>query len=78
MFDKIALNKCSFKKCKTGILTKAWFKSYYFLETDFSCFNGPSLIQTVLVDSEFCKFNKSIKFKGNFVLIDILVFPFYR
>jgi hypothetical protein len=31
-----------------------------------------SLIQAAVVDSKFSKFNKSIKFKGEFFLTDIL------
>lgn len=55
-----------------GSLSKAWFESCHFIETNFNGFDFGSLIATAVEDSIFSKFNKSIEFKGKFFLIDIL------
>lgn len=44
----------------------------YQKETNFNGFNFGSLIVRVVEDSNFSKFNKSIEFKSQFFLIDIL------
>jgi len=61
-----------FEKAETGSLAQAWFESCHFLETSFNGFDFGSLIQTSVVDLKFSKFNKSIEFKGEFFLSDIL------
>ena len=71
-FTETTFDKCSFEKAKKGSLVKGWFESCHFLETNFDGFEGMSLIQTAVVDSKFSKFNKSIEFKREFFLIDIL------
>ena len=71
-FTETTFDKCCFEKIEKGSLVKGWFESWYFLETNFNGFEGMSLIQTAVVDSKFSKFNKSIEFKGEFFLIDIL------
>jgi len=55
-----------------GSLSKAWFESCHFIETNFNGFNFGSLIATAVKDSKFSKFNKTIEFQGKFFLIDIL------
>lgn len=60
------------KNLKGGSLSKAWFESCHFIERNFNGFDFGSLIATVVKDSNFSKFNKSIEFKGKFFLIDIL------
>lgn len=71
-FRETTFDKSSFEKADSGNLTKAWFESCHFLETNFNGFDFGSLIPTAVVDSKFSKFNKSIEFKGEFFLIDIL------
>ena len=66
-FEKITFDNCSFKKAERGSLSKAWFESCHFIETNFNGFDFGSV-----EDSNFSKFNKSIEFKGKFFLIDIL------
>ena len=70
--EKSTFDKCSFEKAERGSLTKAWFESCHFIETNFNGFDFGSLIQTAVVDSKFSKFNKSIEFQGTFFLLDIL------
>jgi len=57
---KTIFDNCSFKKVETGSLAKGGFESYNFLRTNFNGFDFGSLIETAVVDSEFCKFNKPI------------------
>ena len=71
-FTETTFDKCCFEKVEKGSLVKGWFESCDFFDTDFKGFEGMSLIQTAVVDSKFSKFNKSIEFKGEFFLIDIL------
>ena len=71
-FRETTFDKCSFEKAETASLAQAWFESCHFLETNFNGFDFGSLIETAVVDSKFSKFNKSIEFKGEFFLIDIL------
>jgi len=71
-FRETTFDKCSFEKAETVSLSKGWFESCHFLETNFNGFDFGSLIETAVVDSKFSKFNKSIEFKGEFFLIDIL------
>ena len=71
-FTEMIFDKCCFEKVEKGCLVKGWFESCNFLDTNFKGFEGLSLIQTTVVDSKFSKFNKSIEFKGEFFLIDIL------
>ena len=71
-FTETSFDKCCFEKVEKGSLVKGWFESCNFLDTNFKGFEGMSLIQTAVVDSKFSKFNKSIEFKGEFFLIDIL------
>lgn len=71
-FTEITFDKCYFEKVEKGSLVKGWFESCDFLDTNFKGFEGMSLIQIAVVDSKFSKFNKSIEFKGEFFLIDIL------
>ena len=62
----------SFEKAEKGSLSKAWFESCHFIETNFNGFNFGSLIATAVEDCKFYKFNKTIDFQGKFFLIDIL------
>lgn len=71
-FTETTFDGCEFEKAEKGSLTKAWFESCYFIETNFDGFEGMALCETALVDSKFSKFNKSIEFQGDFFLIDIL------
>ena len=71
-FTEMTFNKCCFEKVEKGSLVKGWFESCDFFDTDFKGFEEMSLIQTAVVNSKFSKFNKSIEFKGEFFLIDIL------
>ena len=71
-FTETTFNKCCFEKVEKGCLVKSWFESCNFLATNFKGFEGMSLIQAAVVDSKFSKFNKSIEFKGEFFLTDIL------
>jgi hypothetical protein len=68
----MTFDKCGFEKVEKGCLVKDWFESCHFLETNFKGFEGMPLIKTAVVDSKFSRFNKSIEFKGEFFLIDIL------
>jgi uncharacterized protein YjbI with pentapeptide repeats len=73
-FRETIFDNCSFEKTEEekGNLAKAWFESCHFLETNFNGFGIVPLIETAVVDSKFSKFNKSIEFKGEFFLSDIL------
>ena len=71
-FTETTFDKCCFEKVEEGCLVKGWFESCNFLDTNFKGFEGMPLLQTALVDSKFSKFNKSIEFKGEFFLADIL------
>ena len=71
-FKNCSLKNCSFEKAERGSLSKAWFESYHFIETNFNGFNSGSLIATAVEDSKFSKFNKTIDFQGKLFLIDIL------
>lgn len=71
-FEEIKFDKCSFEKAERGSLSKAWFESYHFIEIKWYDFDFGSLITTAVENSNFYKFNKSIEFKGQFFLIDIL------
>lgn len=71
-FEEIKFDNCSFEKAERGSLSKAWFESCHFIETNFNGFNFGSLIATAVEDSKFSKFNKTIEFQGKFFLIDIL------
>lgn len=73
-FTETIFDNCSFEKTEEGKgnLAKAWFESCHFLETNFNGFGIVTLIETAVVDSKFSKFNKSIEFKGEFFLSDIL------
>lgn len=71
-FDEIKFDNCSFEKAERGNLSKAWFESCHFIETNFNGFDSGSVIATAVKNSNFSKFNKSIEFKGTFSLIDIL------
>lgn len=71
-FEEIKFDNCSFEKAERGSLSKAWFESCHFIETNFNGFNFSSLIATAVEDSKFSKFNKTIEFQGKFFLIDIL------
>jgi uncharacterized protein YjbI with pentapeptide repeats len=71
-FTKTVFDNSCFTRTETGSLTKAWFESCHFLETDFNGFNLLSVIQAAVVDSKFSKFDKSIQFNGEFFLFDIL------
>lgn len=71
-FTEMTFDKCCFEKVEKGSLVKGWFESCNFFATDFQGFEPMSLIQTAVVNSKFSKFNKSIEFKGEFFLIDIL------
>ena len=71
-FTRTTFDKCEFKKLENGSLLQGWFESCHFIETNFNDFDAISLIQTALVDSKFTKFQKSIEFKGEFFLLDIL------
>ena len=71
-FEEIKFESCSFQKAERGSLSKAWFESCHFIETNFDGFNFGSLIATAVEDSKFSKFNKTIQFQGKFFLIDIL------
>ena len=71
-FKNCSLKNCSFEKAKRGSLSKAWFESCHFIETNFNHFNFGSLIATTVKDSKFSKFNKTIEFQSKFFLIDIL------
>lgn len=71
-FTETTFNKCCFEKVKKGCLVKAWFESCDFINTNFKDFEGMPLVQTAVVDSTFSKFDKSIEFKGEFFLTDIL------
>lgn len=71
-FTEITFDKCLFEGTEESNLGKSWFESCYFLETNFNDFNLGSLLQAAVVDSKFSKFNKSIEFKGEFFLSDIL------
>lgn len=71
-FTETTFNKCCFEKVEKGCLVKSWFESCNFLATNFKGFEGMSLIQAAVVNSKFSQFNKSIEFKGEFFLIDIL------
>ena len=71
-FEETKFDNCSFEKAEGGSLSKAWFESCHFIETNFNGFNFGSLIATAVEDSKFSKFNKTIEFRGKFFLIDIL------
>ena len=71
-FTETTFDKCCFEKVEKGCLVKGWFEACDFLATNFKGFEGMSLIQAAVIDSKFSKFNKSIEFKGEFFLIDIL------
>ena len=71
-FRETTFDKCSFKKSEIASLAKAWFESCHFLETNVNGFDFGSLIEPAVVNSKFSKFNKSIEFKGEFFLMDIL------
>lgn len=71
-FTETSFNKCCFERVEKGGLVKVWFESCKFLDTDFKGFEGLPLIQATVVDCKFFKFNKSIEFKGEFFLMDIL------
>jgi uncharacterized protein YjbI with pentapeptide repeats len=71
-FTETTFDKCCFERIEKGSLVKGWFESCDLFETNFKGFDGIPLIQTAVVDSKFSKFNKSIEFKGEFFLIDIL------
>ena len=71
-FTETIFDTCCFEKVEQGCLAKGWFESCDFRNTHFEGFEGISLIETAVVDSKFSKFNKSIEFKGEFFLIDIL------
>jgi len=58
------VDKCYFEK--------SWFESCNFFDIKFKGFERMLLIQTAVADSKFFKFNKSIEFKEEFFLIDIL------
>jgi len=62
-------NECTF--LKSGF-DNAVFESCHFLKPIFEGVKGGPLGSAVLIDSKFSKFNKSIEFKGEFFLIDIL------
>lgn len=71
-FTEMTFDKCCFEKIEKRYLVNGWFESCDFLVTNFKSFEKLSLIQTSVVDSKFSKFNKSIEFKGEFFLMDIL------
>lgn len=70
-FTETVFDKCCFEIIKEGSLIKAWFESCHFIETNFNGFDSIRVIQTVVVDSKFSKFDKSIEFKGEFFFFDI-------
>ena len=72
-FMETTFEKCCFEKAEKSSLVKAWFESCHFIETNFNGFDIIPLIQTAIVDSKFSKFNKSIEFKGEFFLCDLLL-----
>ena len=71
-FTETTFEKCCFERIEKGSLVKGWFESCHFIDTNFKGFEGISLIQTAVVDSKFSKFDKSIKFEGEFFLTDVL------
>ena len=71
-FKNCSLKNSSFEKAERGNLSKAWFESCHFIETNFNSFNFGSLITTIVEDCKFSKFDKTIEFQGKFFLIDIL------
>ena len=63
-----------FEECplEEGSLGQAWFESCHFIKTIFNGFDGARLGSAVLINSKFSNSKKSIEFKGDFYLIDIL------
>ena len=68
-FTAMTFDKCCFEKVEKGCLVRGWFELYDFFDINLK---GFELIQRAVVDSKLSKFNKSIAFKGEFFLIDIL------
>jgi uncharacterized protein YjbI with pentapeptide repeats len=59
-FDSSFFDDCSFEKAERESLSKAWFESCHFSETNFNGFDFELLITTAVEDLNFSKFNKSI------------------
>lgn len=72
-FRETTFDKCNFEKVHTGSLTKSWFELCDFIDTNFINCDAGSLLQTAVVDSKFSRFDKSIEFKGDFYMYDILL-----
>lgn len=71
IFVDSSISETIFSNCKfeKGSLESATFHSCEFINPIFS---DVLLLFTIIQDSKFSKFNKSIKFEGNFFLSDIL------
>lgn len=68
-FKETIFDECQFQK---GSLGGAWFESCHFIKTIFNGFNRGQIGSAVLINSKFSNSKKSIEFKGDFYLIDIL------
>ena len=71
-FTETIFDECQFQGLEKGSLGQAWFESCHFIKTIFNGFNGARLGSAVLINSKFSNSKKSIEFKGDFYLIDIL------
>ena len=68
-FTETIFDECQFQ----GLcLAEAWFESYHFIKTSFTDFNRAQVGSAILINSKFSNYNKSIEFKGDFYLGDIL------
>ena len=67
MFDN-----CQLKNNGKANLREAWFEKCQFIVISFNDFDIGWLFSIAIVDSKFSKFNKSIEFKGEFYLMNIL------
>lgn len=56
-FTNCSLKNYIFIKAERWSLSKAWFESCHFIETNFNGFDFGSLIATAIEDSIFSKFN---------------------
>ena len=79
LFIKCNLNETSFTetvfdKCQVeqGCFNGALLESCHFIETIFDDLNLGLLGSAVIIDSKFSNSEKSIKFKGDFYLINVL------
>lgn len=71
-FTETIFERCLFQRIEKASLGEAWFESCHFIKTIFNGFDAGQIGSAVQINSKFSNSKKSIEFKRDFYLLDVL------